>query len=435
VNDKAKFWGLDFTDYDGRDSSVHHYQLTATLKQVTQHAYLYVEDGAPTSARSLARLAQTFDAKIVPQLHQHFGTAWTPGIDQDPRVTLLIMDIRSPGGASNPLGLGGVTIGGFFNDEDEYPNDEKHPYSNEREMVVLNANLDVGSPMMLDVLAHEYQHLIHWNQDRDEALWVNEGLSMVAPAVAGLSSGLQSTLGNAAMAFGLDYDNSLTQWGERGQEAIISDYGSVGLFFTYVGEKFGGPGTFLNIAQQPENGIAGVLAGLREAGHPVEFAQLFTRWAIANLADDPTLDEPPHFYAYASPDLQGLRNSLEALNRLLPDLVPRLFAPVARIDRFPYEGEATLRPQAAHYIELTGSGTLNLTFDGGGHPFEAFILAQNSEDDTHQLFAVPLDSESRRGSVPITGLGRSVSRVFLVVTNVAVEGGPSAEYRYEAKLE
>ncbi len=237
------------------------------------------------------------------------------------------------------------------------------------------------------------------------------------------------------MAFGLDYDNSLTQWGERGQEAIISDYGSVGLFFTYVGEKFGGLATFRQVVKQEDNGITGVLSGLKEAGHPMEFAQLFTRWAIANLADDPTLDGPPHFYAYASPDLQAGDLDLDALNRLLPDLVPRLFAPVARIDRFPFEGGAALRPQAAHYIELTGSGSLNLTFDGGGQPFEAFVLAQNAGDDTYQLFAVPLDSESRRGSVPIAGLGQSVSRVFLVVTYVAAEGAPAAEYRYEAKLE
>jgi hypothetical protein len=433
--DKAKFWGIDFTDYDGSDSSARRYRLTATLRQVTEHAYIYLEDDAPASARSIARLGQAFEAKIVPQLHKHFGTPWTPGIDSDPHVTLLVMDIRSPGGSSNPLGLGGVTIGGFFNDEDEYPNDEKHPYSNEREMVVLNANLDVGSQMVLDVLAHEYQHLIHWNQDRDEVLWVNEGLSMVAPAVAGFGSGMQSTLGNAVMAFGLDYDNSLTQWGERGQEAIVSDYGNVGLFFTYLGEKYGGPETFLKIAKQQENGIQGVLAGLKEAGYPIEFAQLFTRWAIANLADDPTLDEPPHYYAYDSPDLQNLRSSLEALNQLLPDLIPRLFEPVARVDTFPAKGGASLRPQAAHYIELTGTGTLNLMFDGGGHPFEAFVLAQNAEDDRFQLFPILLDSQSRRGSVPIPGLGQSVGRVYLVVTNVTDEGGAAAEYRYEATVE
>jgi hypothetical protein len=433
--DKAKFWGLDFTEYDGSDRSVKHYRFMATLKLVTPNAYLYVEDGVSTSSRSLNQLSQTFEDRILPTEHKYFGQPWTPGIDGDPRVTLLVMDIRSPGGASDPLGLSGITIGGFFNDEDEYPNDSKHPNSNEREMVVLNANLDVGSQLVLEVLAHEYQHLIHWYHDRSEELWVNEGLSMVAPSVVGFSAGMTSALGTSVMSYGLDYDNSLTQWGDRGQDGIGGDYGAVGLFFTYLGEKYGGPATFGKIVDRREHGIEGVLEGMKDAGYPVQFAELFSQWAVANLADDTRIGDPPHYYGYQSPDLRKLRGSIKALHELLPDLIPSLFQPVARVKAYPAKGEANLRPQAAHYIELTGTGTLTISFDGGGRPFEAFILAQNADDTYQPPFPIPLDPQSRMGSWRVPGLGQSVSHVYLIVTNVAEEPGQAADYRYQVSIE
>jgi hypothetical protein len=429
--DRTKFWGLDFTQYDGKDSSIRRYQTTAILRLITPNAYIYVEEKAPSTERSLQQLAETFEGKIVPSTHQYFGKPWTPGIDSDPRVTLLVMNIRSPGGSTGLLGLSGVTVGGFFNDEDEYPNDEKHPYSNEREMVTLNAGMDVGSPMLHEVLAHEYQHLVHWHHDRDEVTWVNEGLSMVAPAVAGLSGGPLSSLGNSIMAYGLDYDNSLTVWGDRGQEGIASDYGAAGLFFTYIGEKFGGAETFLKIAQNPANGVEGLLAGLKEAGHSLPFAELFTRWAVANLADDTALGEP---YGYSSPEVRDLRGSLDALNQLLPDLIPKLFQPNTRVRSFPSKGSGTLRPQAAHYVELTGSGTLNLRFDGAGHPFEVFVLVRGA-DDRYQLFPMSIDPQSRTGDYRVTGMGTSVAAVYLVIANVTEDEGELAEYRFEALTE
>src|SRR5438128_843479 len=90
--DKAKFWGLDFTEYDGSDRSVKHYRFMATLKAVTPNAYLYVEDGVTASSRSLNQLSKTFEDRILPIEHKYFGQPWTPGIDGDPHVTLLVMD-------------------------------------------------------------------------------------------------------------------------------------------------------------------------------------------------------------------------------------------------------------------------------------------------------------------------------------------------------
>jgi hypothetical protein len=432
--DKAKFWTVDFTGYNGSDSSIKHYRGTATLRQITESAYFYVADDVPVNTRALAPLAQAFEQKILPLEQKYFGTPMAPGIDSDPRVTLLITNLRSPSSGTDAVGLSEITVGGYFNEEDEYPNDARHPYSNERQMITLNAALDVGSTLEQEMLAHEYQHLIHWNYDRGEELWVNEGLSMVAPLVAAVADGPQSALSSAIMAYGLDYDNSLTQWSDRGQDGLMSHAGAAGLFFLYLSEKFGGPSLFARIVQHPEHGTEGVLAALSDAGYPVQFADLFTNWAIANMADDSTLGDPPHSYGYSSSTVHNVRSSVEAMHELLPDLLPRLFQPGTQIKSFPAKGSAVLRPQAAHYIELTGTGTLDLSFDGGGQPFEAFVLTQGI-DGVYRLHALPLDSQTRVGSDKVAGLGSSISTVYLIVTNVADEGGGPAEYRYEAKIE
>jgi hypothetical protein len=453
--DRVRFASLDFTAYDGGESSIKAYHVSATLKRVTDSAYLYVEDGVTAPKAALAQLGQAFEEKIIPQEHHYFGSPATPGIDGDPRITLLIGNVRSPASATDSLGANAVTIGGYFNDEDEYPNDDKHPYSNEREMVTLNANLGIGCPVQLEMLAHEYQHLIHWHYDRGEQLWVDEGLSMVAPALAGLDNGPQGSLGAAIMAYGLNDESSLTQWAlpiirrpsttesadddtasaaPGSQDEALIHYGAAGLFFLYLQEKYGGPETLGKIVRRPEHGIAGVLAGLTEAGHPVSFAGLFTQWAVANLADDPTFGEPAHYYGYRSPMVREIKASTNALHELLPDLIPRLFQPARQVSSFPAAGTGALLPQAAQYVELTGAGNLTLSFDGGGRPFEALVLTRGA-DGSYQLFPLPLDPQTRTGSVSIPGLGSAVGTVYLVVTNASEDGGAAAEYHYQAKLE
>jgi hypothetical protein len=284
---------------------------------------------------------------------------------------------------------------------------------------------------------------------------VTEGLSMVAPALAGLDNGSQGSLGAAIMAYGLNDERSLTQWelpiirrpspaassdddtvesAPTSQDEALIHYGAAGLFFLYLQEKYGGPETLGKIVRRPEHGIAGVLAGLNEAGHPVSFAGLFTQWAVANLADDPTLGEAPHYYGYRSPMVHEIKASTNALHELLPDLIPRLFQPARQVSSFPAAGTGTLQPQAAQYIELTGTGNLSLSFDGGAHPFETLVLTRGV-DGSYQLFPLPLDPQTRTGSVSIPGLGSAVGTVYLVVTNASDEGGAATEYHYQAKLE
>ena len=49
------------------------------------------------------------------------------------------------------------------------------PYSNEREMVYIHPN--IGEERILNNLIHELNHLIWFNHEQDEAMFVLEGTS------------------------------------------------------------------------------------------------------------------------------------------------------------------------------------------------------------------------------------------------------------------
>ena len=76
-------------------------------------------------------------------------------------------------------------VAGYFSSTDEFTTPVE-PYSNAHEMFYVNLGVyDPGSFDYLSLLAHEYQHMIHFNADRGETVWVNEGLSELATLVAG----------------------------------------------------------------------------------------------------------------------------------------------------------------------------------------------------------------------------------------------------------
>ncbi|MFQ6097091.1 MAG: hypothetical protein ACE5O2_05130 [Armatimonadota bacterium] len=209
VGQQDSFWVIDFTNWP---FSYEYYQITATLRIIGQHCYVYVEDGVvidpwvsyESADELLQDIADTFDFKetelpnwgdwdpwgskqttttsgnIYNRDREAFGSEWNPGIDGDDRITILIYDIPSPVDTE----CGQLGVGGFFNESDEQlqadlPAGEK---SNEREMIYVNKllceMLDFLDPTLFYVLAHEFQHMIQWNYDPDEELWINEGIAL-----------------------------------------------------------------------------------------------------------------------------------------------------------------------------------------------------------------------------------------------------------------
>jgi len=133
--------------------------------------------------------------------------------------------------------------------------------------------------------AHEYQHLLHDEQDTDESTWVNEGLSMAAEFLCGY--GIDMTYVTYYMYWP---DNSLTEWGDLGGSYILGDYGAVLMFMTYMYDHYGGKPMLQAIFFSELNGVDGINAALLDMGHNrMTFDRVFHDWRLANLLLDDSI--------------------------------------------------------------------------------------------------------------------------------------------------
>lgn len=283
--------------------------ITATARLVTEHGYFFVENGVPYADSALKTIGSDFESFVYPTLHRDFGSEPAPGVDSDPRITVLHANLKG--------------AGGYFNLADEYPRIVESR-SNEREMVYLDAGI-LGSPGVPynALLAHELQHLVHRGVDPTEDAWVNEGLSQIAAEqVDGGSNWLDRFL--------RDPDTQLTFWPAVEDSAI--HYAAAELFFSYLLDHYGGRQRASNLLAQQEDGIGGVEAYLEEFGKT--FDDIFADWAAANWLD--TEDG-----RYSHP---GVEARTRASTRITAG-----------------DGRGDVGQFGTDYLEVTGSGVL--TFD------------------------------------------------------------------------
>ncbi len=274
VGEQQSFWVMD-TDTN------QNFQTPATLVNVSEHLYFWVEDGLKVDVRALKKLADAFDQKIYPTNRQFFGSEWTPGIDGDPRLHVLI--------ASNL----GNAIAGYFSSADEYPV-QINEFSNVREMFVINADTTrLTDEYTYGVLAHEFQHMIHWYQDRNEETWINEGFSDLAHFVNGYAAG------DADWAYIQNTDIQLTDWPDEPDPA---HYGASFLFLTYFLDRFGENATQALVADSA-NGLASidrVLTDIQEqdgaSGQIIGADDVFIDWAVTNYLQDGRIGDGRYTY-------------------------------------------------------------------------------------------------------------------------------------------
>jgi hypothetical protein len=140
-------------------------------------------------------------------------------------------------------------------------------------------SMQPGSATYDSVLAHELQHLIHFNGDRYEQLWVNEGLSEVA-------AGLISNESRMSGSFFSQPDTQLNEWDPTGDN--YAHYGAADLFFRYLALRSGGTGVLRDLVFDPEEDIAGINNFLSRHAPSLDFSKLFADWTIANYLNDPS---------------------------------------------------------------------------------------------------------------------------------------------------
>lgn len=259
------------------------FEVDTILAYADEILYIWIENNVEYRQADVDRLGAEFSEQIYPTNRAFFGSEWTPGIDEDPHIYFLFTG-----------GVGG-TILGYFSSADEIPM-EAHPYSNAHEMFILNAdNLNLYGEQVRSTLAHEFQHMIHWNVDRNEDTWLNEGFSMLAELINDYSPGSHDSV------YVHSPDVQLTSWGQAG-ESNIPHYGASFLFTAYLLDRFGEEATQAIVAT-PLNGMESIDQVLQElaftdsqTGETPTAEDVFTDWTVANLLGDETVSDGRYAY-------------------------------------------------------------------------------------------------------------------------------------------
>ncbi len=272
-------------------------QITATLIQVSEHAYWYFEDGFIPDPDNLIQAIDTFESKVYPLVTEAFGTKWISGRDNDHRLTILHTDLGP--------------IDGYYRATDEYPQSIQR-LSNERGMVYINLHrIKLGTSAHGAVLAHELQHAIHWASDHGEETWVNEGLSEVAKAVAGYGFSSKDY-------FLADPSVSLNNWPSF-MKSQLPYYGGSGLFMEYFAQHYGGYENMHVFLETESDGIAGINDYLQSSGYDDTFDDAFKNWMVANYLDSWGLPG----YSYDRVDVQIDPHPLRAFQLKHNGLIPQ----------------------------------------------------------------------------------------------------------------
>jgi len=367
-------------------------QLTASLIKIAPKLYLYIDKTWWDSQDSLKQneilnildsLSLEFENKIYPTLTRTFGSEWNPGIDGDSRITVLLQPMIKE-------------AGGYFNSGDEYPR-AQYPNSNQREMIYLNVE-HLNSPILKSLLAHEFTHLITFNQKErtygvSEEIWLNEARSEYAPALLGYDDIYEgSNLQRRVRNFLDRPTDSLTEW-----QGKFYDYGVLNIFTRYLVDIYGVE-ILTDSLKMKKTGIESLNAVLSKKSYIEDFSQIFVNWTIAILMNDCSVGLK---YCYRSPNLTNFR--------IMPT-----------VNFLPFSDQSTLsvisetKQWAGSWQKfIGGKGNLKLEFSGSPEiNFKVPYIVEDSEEN-YSISFLQLD-QNQKGEISISDWGTENTALIII---------------------
>ncbi len=273
------------------------YSIPTTCRAVGDNCYIFVADSVWGSANvnqaAIDQVKETFDLRtpadqnkgIYRTIVETFGEP--PDFDKDPKIIILIFDIKD---TYSVTGTGGYAVG-YFHSINQYPKTtlpvDYFKNSNEAEIFFLDANplnwtLPGGLTTGLSTIAHEFQHMIHFNYQPSSETFLNEGWSLVAEVICGYSLYSPSRYANETNMY-------LLEWRRNDNILVPTDYSRAARFTLYLYEQFGKE--ILKIYLQNRiRGISGLTLALNQLGSPRGFRDVVKDWFIANLVDDKNMN-------------------------------------------------------------------------------------------------------------------------------------------------
>jgi len=363
------------------------YEERAILAYSANNIYFYI-DSSEWSSKTEEEQADfknilkdiSFDfkenkAKIV----SIFGSEKTPGIDNDPNLTVLLYPMKK--GAS-----------GYVRTVDQY---EKilAPMSNEREMIYINIDT-VESPFIDSFIIHEFTHLINLKNKTQQLdpTWLAELYSEFSAISIEEDENVYSYLDQRIKDFFKDSSNALFLW-----EGDIEDYGIVTIFGKYITDNYGEK-ILGDAMKSKKTGVESIEEALSRNGYTETFQDLYRNFLITLAINDCSKSDK---YCFKSSKLTHFK--VLPFNNFLP-----------------YSGEATISigqdlynysPQWQKFSG--GSGELSIGFDGEDNaPFRIIYIA---EKDTGKYVIGDFElNEENQGALILSNMGDEYVSVTII---------------------
>ena len=129
-------------------------------------------------------------------------------------------------------------------------------------------------------LAHEWQHLLHYQLSPGDVLFMNEGCSMYSEFLCGY--GIDPDYMNS---YFFTPDNSLTEWGDQGDINILADYGAAALWTMYLADRYGPEylRLYFLLGAYGVHGIEAMNYAWQFSHYNERYPEVYRDWKIANL--------------------------------------------------------------------------------------------------------------------------------------------------------
>ncbi len=386
----------------------------ATLIKITDKLYFYVERDwwamQPVTKQAqilenLDSLSNEFSSSIYPKITSIFGSEQSPGIDKDARITVLFEQMNS-------------AEGGYFREADGYEKLQV-PTSNEREMVYLSLAY-IDNPGVKTLLAHEFTHLVTFNQKNkifnvEEDVWLNEARADYTSTLLGYDNKYEdSNLQKRVRDFVENPSDPLTEW-----QGSKYDYASVNLFTQYLADHYG-----INILadslKSQYTGIESINYALQKNGFKESFSDIFTNWTIALSVNNCAMGKN---YCYSNENLKKIK--------VLPS-----------INFLPLTGNVSLsvtnttKNWTGNWLKfIGGNGDLKLKFSGlKGLNFKIPYIIEDSAGTVAVKF-LALD-ESGKGEISAESFGSDYKSLIIIPSvQINSNGVDGAEFPFNYAIE
>lgn len=402
--DSLSFWSPSYIDWPPLWGAPQR-EIQTVCKKAGNHCYVFTDITGPQISQADAdNLVQTFDNQYYDALTSKYGPV--PDVfDGDSNIFIVFLDENNWCGYFDP--------GQQMTDSMVLATWGKH--STEREIIFVASQCYQTAE---EIVAHEFGHLLHWQQDHSpepainpthywEDAWVDEGFSTFA-AIYLTENIFQHNIPDNYSFFTYDPDIPLI---------YFSDYNQVKLFMLFMFEHYGGWNYISTLISNQLNGIPGVQSTLGSLGYTQSFDDVFEQWVIANYIDDSLYDGGKYRYTHYD------------------------FYPCALSDihsSFPLSTvQSTVNPYAADYIGFTSSTPKTITITFNGQPDSKFrvdmILKNSMNGSTDTVISMPLDSLNR-GTYTTSGFGAAYDMAVMAVMNLdsTIHDTYKATYSYAA---